>query len=97
MTKKETIYFIGLKIVEVVGAIAGLILLKYVGYYGVLWVGNVPPDGVPVMVQIFLGVCIVALASFICLSLYAITTKAIPIWIKHNIRLAKRLANKEKK
>ena len=42
MTKKETIYFIGLKIVEVVGAIAGLILLKYVGYYGVLWVGNVP-------------------------------------------------------
>ena len=94
MTKKETIYFIGLKIVEVVGAIAGLILLKYVGYYGVLWVGNVPPDELFGMVLIFLGIAIVGLTILICLSLLVFVTKAIPIWIKHNIKLAKRLANK---
>ena len=94
MNKKETIYFIGLKIVEGVGVVVGLILLKYIGYYVVLWVDNVPPDGEPVIVQIFLGVLIGIFIVFIYLGLYAITTRAIPIWIKHNIKLAKRLANK---
>ena len=96
MNKKETIYFIGLKIVEGVGVIVGLILFKYIGYYGVLWVGNVNPNELFGIIQIFLGVIIANFTTLICLSLYVITTKAIPIWIKHNIKLAKRLANKEK-
>lgn len=91
---KTLIVFILLKIAEVIAAALIYVGLSAFGY----WLDGFTPTQDFVWyspICFILGVSVVVLGLFLCLALYMLITKALPLWINSNWSLSKKLTNKK--